>query len=296
MANLDVAAVPRTAGRLEGKGAEPMGVEKPRELQREGSSFQAHVLEQGHEKPGAATQGDWSEGQTEWQKSNTIQYYNTGHEFTGGAREAKNVNGEKRSLGLFTEKRVDEYVENTRRWGYNQPKKGGGVVVQQPGPDSISVLCFKQSKAARERGKKAERTSLDGCTWGSDLFSQLTPKPCWREGRGSHLHSMFLVTVWCTPVHQLYNAKTSQAAFWRPDYPFTAMSLFPFLTRASCPFVSCYWLCKRRTLHYSQLGRSAGRLLLLSQASGKAGVEEGFWWQGGQRVARREIKKPLSGR
>lgn len=93
MANLDVAAVPRTAGRLGVREAEPTGVEKPRELQRERSSFQTHVLGQWHKKAGAAAPGAWSEGQSEWHKLNTIQHYNTGREFTGGARNAKDVNG-----------------------------------------------------------------------------------------------------------------------------------------------------------------------------------------------------------
>lgn len=70
---------------------------------------------------------------------------------------------------------------------------------------------------------------------------------------------------------------------------FYCRELSPF--SYTCPFISCYWLCKRRTLRYSQRGKSAGWLLLLSQASGKAGVEEGFWWCGGQQVAGRERKK-----
>jgi len=42
---------------------------------------------------GAAAQGGWSEGETEWHKLTTIQHCNTWGEFTGGAHEAKTVNG-----------------------------------------------------------------------------------------------------------------------------------------------------------------------------------------------------------
>lgn len=67
-------------------------MEKPREVQREGSSFQALVLGQWYKKAGAAAQGGWSEGETEWHKLNMIQLYNTWDEFTGEAHEAKAVN------------------------------------------------------------------------------------------------------------------------------------------------------------------------------------------------------------
>lgn len=80
--------------RLGGKGAQPTRVEKTRELQREGSSFQALVLGQWHKKAGAAAQGGWSAGGTERYKINKIQHYNAWGEFTGGAHEAKTVNGQ----------------------------------------------------------------------------------------------------------------------------------------------------------------------------------------------------------
>lgn len=89
----EVAATPRTAGRLGRKGAEPARKEKPRELYREGSSFQVLPLGQWYEKSGATSQGGWSEGKTEWHKLNMIQHYNTWGEFIGEAHKTKTVNG-----------------------------------------------------------------------------------------------------------------------------------------------------------------------------------------------------------
>lgn len=89
----EVAAAPRTAGRLGGKGAEPTRVEKPKELYRGGSRFQALALGQRYEKSGAAAQGGWSEGKTEWHNLNMIHHYDTWGEFTGEAHKTKPVNG-----------------------------------------------------------------------------------------------------------------------------------------------------------------------------------------------------------
>lgn len=123
---------------------------------------------------------------------------------------------------------------------------------------------------------------------------QLTPSPCWREDGDSHFYPIFLMTVCCTSV--VWSG--DQVAFWKPDCPFTAFSFFPSLTLASYSSVLCYWLCKRGLwLHYCQLGKSAGWLLLLSQESRKAGLEgkKDFGgkeeeWQG------EKIKKPVCGR
>lgn len=74
---------------------------------------------------------------------------------------------------------------------------------------------------------------------------------------------------------------------------FYYLYFFPSLTLASYPSVSWYWFCKKERLwvHYSQLGKSGGSLLLLSHPD----EQEGFWWQGEQAKGRVE-QKTASGR
>lgn len=152
---------------------------------------------------------------------------------------------------------------------------------------------------AMQPGRENKRKLQEGHLWrdaheGKEVVtSKLAPKLCWRQCRDTHLYSMFLVMVWCTPVHQPYNLETSQAAFWKPDYVLVLLA-FSFLlhlpitplyqatdsaredsvcdTTSWANLLTFCFCCPRQV---GRQERKEGRILMASiKASGKEGKEK----------------------